>query len=844
MDESFIVEAESMSLETYFVEANSSASGGQLISLGAGFPFEAGSASFEFEEVSGQYDVVVHYLDRRDGIGRLEVEQNGATLDSWNFARNFFDFSADEVAVEARTVATEIDIATGDSFTLAGQEFWQEGVEIDYVEFIPINVNSEPSILALEDSIFSVDEAAGTVEIPVVRTGNLDETVSLSYRTFEETAVATEDFTSQEGSLTFEPGEASQNITVAIANDQIEEPAETFSLTIDNVVGNGTLDAPRTARITINDDDTEVPTEAVILAQSDDSTEVVEGGAGDSYTLTLGRQPSSDVTIALTSDAQVATDIESLTFTPENWNQPQTVSVSAIDDALVEGEHQGVISHSLTSEDPVFEGLAIDDVTVQIQDNDSEGETGAFVLETFASGFNKPTAIDWTPNGEKVFVAQQDGVVRLVENGTPADTPFIDISDQVNNTRDRGLLGLAVHPDFPNQPYVYLAYTYDPPEVFDNTGLAGPDANGNRPSQVIRVEADPSTNFNTAIPGSEVVIAGTNSTWENISRPDANSTSVDNLDIPPSGITPDGENIRDYLATDSESHSIGGLQFGTDGSLFISNGDGTSYNVVDPRTVRVQDLDNLSGKVLRVDPLTGEGLSDNPFFDGDPNSNRSKVYNYGLRNPFRFTIDPNTNQPVIGDVGWKTWEEINTSTGANFGWPYFEGGSGESLQQREYQVLPEAQEFYDSGASVTPAIYARNHNEGAVAIIMGDFYEGGAYPDRFDGALFYSDFGDSTIRYLTFEEDGVTINTFQDDVSGIVQLATAPDGNLYGVDRSSGQIINWRFEPEAAPEITGSIEQPTRRSAPLQAAADAVVDRRSADGLSNPADDFLVQQSL
>ena len=840
MTESFIVEAESTSLEGYFVASNSSASGGELISLGSGFPWGRGTASFNFEGASGEYDVVVRYLDYNRGIGRLEIGQNGRTLDAWNLARNFYDSNADDISIEDRTVATGIEINQGDSFTLTGREFWFEGVEVDYVEFV--SVNSEPSVLALENSILSVDEGAGAIDIPVVRTGNLNETVSVDFRTFEETAIAGADFTEREGSITFEPGETVKNITIAIADDKVVDPEETFSVTIDNVTGNGTLDAPRTARITINDN--EIPVDAVLLAESEDSTQVGEASNGDSYELTLGRQPNSNVTINLTTDKQVSTDFSSLTFTPDNWNQPQTVNVNAIDDALVEGEHQGVISHTVSSDDAAFDGFALNNVTVNIQDNDLDnGNSGSFVLETFASGFNQPTAIEWTPDGEKVFVAQQNGVVKVIENGSTNNAPFIDLSAEVNNTRDRGLLGLAVHPDFPNQPYVYLAYTYDPPEVFKNSGLAGEDGKGNRPSRVVRVEADPNTNFSTAIPGSEVVIVGTNSTWKNISRPDGNSTN--DLTIPPSGITPDGENLRDYLATDSESHSIGALEFGTDGSLFISNGDGTSYNVVDPRTVRVQDIDNLSGKILRVDPITGEGLSDNPFFDGDPNSNRSKVYNLGLRNPFRFTIDPDTNQPVIGDVGWRTWEEINTGRGVNFGWPYFEGGNGESLQQLEYAELEEAQEFYNSGESVTAPLYGRNHNDGAIAIIMGDFYEEGPYPDDFDGAVFYSDLGDRTVRYLTFDNSEVTVNTFQDNISGIVQLSTSPDGELYGVDRGSGQIINWRYE-EVPQDISGAPINPRLRRAPLRAPAPSggVIDRRSPDGLGNPADDFLLEQSF
>jgi len=126
-----------------------------------------------------------------------------------------------------------------------------------------------------------------------------------------------------------------------------------------------------------------------------------------------------------------------------------------------------------------------------------------------------------------------------------------------------------------------------------------------------------------------------------------------------------------------------------------------------PARCACRNLDSLSGKILRVDPITGKGLSDNPFYNGDADSNRSKVYDYGLRNPFRFAFQPGTGTLFIGDVGWNTWEEINRGRGQDFGWPYYEGGSGVSLKTGGYQDLSEAQAFYNSGQAVTPSLWAR-----------------------------------------------------------------------------------------------------------------------------------------
>ena len=408
-------------------------------------------------------------------------------------------------------------------------------------------------------------------------------------------------------------------------------------------------------------------------------------------------------------------------------------------------------------------------------------------------------------------------------------TPFIDISSQVNNVADRGLLGLAVDPFFgqnQGRDYVYLLFTYDPPETQGQSGLAGPDQAGNRPARLIRVTANPATNYTTAIPNSEVILLGKNSLWQYTSRPDTDST--DNFSTLPSGIVNGStitapaaliedadasnigrdyaatdtnfdrnNNIRDYLAGDSQSHTIGQVHFGLDGALYVTVGDGTSYNGVDPRAIRVQDVDNLSGKLLRIDPLTGRGLADNPFYNGDLDSNRSKVWSYGLRNSFRFTVQPGTGNLYLGEVGWNNWEELNVATrGANLGWPYFEG----IPPNAGYSVLPQAQAFYNSGQAVVNPLLTRNHAANAnsdgratTALIMGDFYSGNTFPAAYNGALFYNDVGLGYV-YTTFLNPDGTVNSTQvfDNLPYIVDMETGPDGNLYYASLYGGEIGRWK----------------------------------------------------
>jgi glucose/arabinose dehydrogenase len=437
-----------------------------------------------------------------------------------------------------------------------------------------------------------------------------------------------------------------------------------------------------------------------------------------------------------------------------------------------------------------------------IADNDA----GNFARDVIVTGLNLPTAFEWAAGSDRLYIAEKGGVVKVFENGVTST--FLDLSAEVNSApdNDRGLLAMTLHPNFSVTPYVYLGYTYDPPEAAPTgTSLNARDQNGNRPSRLIRVTADASTGYKTVVPGSTVVLLGTNSNWAYTSRPDANSTN--DIDIPPSGINNgttinapasliDGNgNIRDYLATDSQSHTIGDVMFGTDGSLFVSNGDGTSFGRTDPRTSRVQDLDNLSGKILRIDPITGAGLSDNPFYQSsNPNSNRSKVYSYGLRNPFRMTLDRTNNEPVIGDVGWTNWEEINTGRGRNFGWPYYEGGNGVSLQTGGYSSLPEAPAFY-AGTTVTPAIYARSHADGARAISMGDYYNGTTFPSVYQGGVFFSDIESGEVDVLLFNPDG-SVNSVKRFASGAdfryISQMTSRNSDLYYASLQAGTISRWR----------------------------------------------------
>lgn len=650
--------------------------------------------------------------------------------------------------------------------------------------------------IALAGEQLIVSEGSQTVNVILARTGGSSGPASVNYTTAGSTALPGEDYIGNRGVIYFADGETSKTLTFNLVDDMRAENAEAFNIAIDAAVG-ATLGTKRTTLITVVDNDR--TTRQVFFDQPTLSTREDAGQA--TFNVILNGQPSATpVTVNYTTNDGIAihgvdyqpTTGGTLTFAPGEFIK--TISVPLINNTSGTSDLAKSFSVMLTTPNGAELGTQ-GTININVADDDQ-----AFTRETIVSGLTQPTAFAWSPNNSRMYIAQKNGVVRVFENGVLRATPFIDISRQVSNVRDRGLLSIAVHPEFyQGKPYVYLLFTYDPPEVFDannvnnpNT-LAGPDEMGNRPSRLIRVTADSSTNYTTALANSEVVLLGTNSTWANTSRPDLDSTG--DTSIAPSGITSTGENIRDYLATDSQSHSIGTVRFAADGSLYVSNADGASYGRVDPRAVRVQDIDNLSGKILRIDPLTGQGLADNPFYNGDPNSNRAKVYNYGLRNPFRFTIHPTTQQLYIGDVGWYNWEEINQGRGANFGWPFYEGGNGTNVPQNRYATLPEADAFYNSGQTITAPVYATQHGRNVSAIMVGDFYQGTTFPSIYQGALFFSDINNGIVSAATLNASGgiASIQQFATGLPGIVQIVNGPDSNLYYVSLMDGTINRWRY---------------------------------------------------
>ena len=412
---------------------------------------------------------------------------------------------------------------------------------------------------------------------------------------------------------------------------------------------------------------------------------------------------------------------------------------------------------------------------------------GGFVTDAAVTGIGTATAFTFAPDG-RMFIAQKDGNVRIFKNGQLLATPFYTVTP-VNDYHDRGLLGIALDPNFASNGNVYLSYTYD-----NNPA----DIAGAKVAQVIRVTAV----GDVADPASKKVLLGS---------------------VVGDPVKPSCENwplTADCIPTDYDSHSIGNIKFGPDGMLYVATGDGASYASVDSLALRSLNIDRLSGKILRVNPADGKGLADNPFYNGDASATRSKVWAYGVRNDFRFNFKPGTNVLFTGDVGWDSYEEINVVTpGVNLGWPCYEGNN----QQGGYAAFAQCQSLYSTGG-VRFALQVWPHPPGAAAV-GGSFTGVNSYPAQYQNTYWYGDYARDEIDMLKVDAQNNliagSVANFTTSAAGPVDIETGNDGDIYYLAINVAQIRHIRYVGGNRPPVAVASAAPTAGLAPLTVSFDS-----------------------
>ncbi len=415
-----------------------------------------------------------------------------------------------------------------------------------------------------------------------------------------------------------------------------------------------------------------------------------------------------------------------------------------------------------------------------------------FETQTIVAGLAFPTGLAFAPDG-RLFVSEKAGAVRVIKNGQLLPAPLIQLTD-VNTYLDRGLSGIAVDPNFATNHYIYLAYTYE------NT----PGANyaQSKTGRIVRI----TVNGDTASESSKVVLVGTEGGH-------SGGASCENFPIG-----------TDCIPSDSSSHSMGGLRFGPDGKLYAAIGDGANFDTIDPRALRAQNLDSLAGKLLRIN-TDGTGPADNPFYDGLPSSNRSKIYAYGFRNAYRFNFRPATGALYSGDVGWDTWEEINKVTaGSNYGWPCREGNGATTYG-------------CSAAAHVNPFHTYVHDPEAGGAVTAGVFLDSPAYPAQYANTMVFGDYALNWMKLLTVGpgDTFTSVTDFMtqtDGADGPVEYVMGPDGYVYFISIYTGDVRRIVYTLGNRQPIAQVSATPTAGLAPL------VVSFSSA-GSSDPDGDTL-----
>ncbi|HEX2729059.1 MAG TPA: PQQ-dependent sugar dehydrogenase, partial [Rubrobacteraceae bacterium] len=329
-----------------------------------------------------------------------------------------------------------------------------------------------------------------------------------------------------------------------------------------------------------------------------------------------------------------------------------------------------------------------------------------------------PTAMAFTPDGRMLITTQQ-GQVRVYKEGAATTTQAVDISSKICSNSERGLLGIAVDPNFDSNNYVYLYYTYNRAGVCP---YHEPESNQNPVNRVSRF----------VMSGDDIVASSEKVLITNIPSPNGN-------------------------------HNAGDLHFGKDDNLYISVGDG-ACSYAQPTKCGLQNdvsrqTNGLNGKILRI-TRDGGIPATNPYTGPDsvrcnvqghvaPGKNCKEIFARGLRNPFRMAFDPDASAVSfrIDDVGAASWEEVDVGKrGADYAWNLCEGRHDNASREGSVRC---------SSAPYTPPIHEYSHNTGCSSITGGAFVPDNAtWPTSYNNSYLFGDYVCGKIFKLTPKSGG------------------------------------------------------------------------------------------
>ncbi|NBD17493.1 MAG: hypothetical protein GVY04_15555, partial [Cyanobacteria bacterium] len=528
-------------------------------------------------------------------------------------------------------------------------------------------------------------------------------------------------------------------------------------------------------------------TPQVTIKPSGTATNVSEDGQTDDYEVVLTTQPTSDVTVNIAPDGQLNTSTSSLTFTPENWFMAQTVTISAVDDTQAEGIYNATISHSVTTEDPAYQGLAVPSISATISDNDQASPI-SFTVKSVPT-LNLPTRATWGPDG-RLYVSSLRGDIAAYEFDDDYNIVSTQNIETIAPLSNHEILGLAFNP-FDTEPKLYVAHAH----LKANGGTSFPVTEYSPYSGQVSVLSGP--DFSTLTP----LITG--------------------------------------IGVSNHDHGINGLDFDNQGDLYVAVGGNTNAGIVSdaiggldesPFTAAVLKADitkaDFNGAInytlpdgfldnyLAENNLTLEDftLEDGKLFD--PSDSQVfgyaanvvegvdvSVYSSGTRNPFDilFTTqgslyatdnganfnagNASTGPDTKTELGGKQFDELLLlSDGGYFGHPNRNRGRTDSRQNVFYGTNNPYEESIEDVFTEPIGLFGKNSTNGM------DEYRATTFGGQLRGNILAHEYN-SEVWNVDLTPDGTQVEGISDlnvingsKVAEGLDILTGPGGAILGVD--------------------------------------------------------------
>jgi len=363
------------------------------------------------------------------------------------------------------------------------------------------------------------------------------------------------------------------------------------------------------------------------------------------------------------------------------------------------------------------------------------------------TGFTEPTDFAFLTTS-RVLVSESRGIVWEANLATNERRIVLDLRKDTSLGYFRGLMTVAADPGFARNHFIYVLYSVTHGKA---TSTAPTTARLTRYTLGSNAEAERPR-----------VLLGT-------VRGRSCSTLPSSADCIPADL--------DHLGAQ--------IAFAADGTLFISTGDGGGYDYkVETESLRAQDVNSLGGKVLHI-TRRGLGVRSNPFFDGNPKDNRSKVWAIGLRNPFRLARDPQTGVIVAGDVGSHRFDEIDVvRRGADLGWPCYEA----AVHHLPYASTRVCRKFY--ARSKSSLTWPVKTEPSTTVIVCGTFLPNGFASDV-HGTYLFASLGHGWLLVMSFSarDLAATSHVLAQKLPGPVAVHTDALGDLYVLCLGTGDLL-------------------------------------------------------